>query len=196
MTLDEFAQRVQAISDNRLQRMLDKARVDGPDEALALLEAEYQKRHPASAQVSPWDKDELTSQIRPLDEVLTGAERQGGSEPGFESWRPSGGAESFESATNNPFAIEPEKALHPSMTLLQEPSTSPGEANEPAETADAMEEMAPLPGSRGMALTGSDPYPTAMTVLAPEEKKHHAIVVAIVLLVLAGGLALWRAMVD
>lgn len=67
MTLEEFKQKIEGVSDRRLLRMLERAQADGLQAAIALIEGERVKRAEIATQVAA---AELTSQIRPLEEVL------------------------------------------------------------------------------------------------------------------------------
>jgi hypothetical protein len=73
MTLEEFKQKIETVSDRRLMRMLERAQMQNLREAITLVENERLKRAAAAAVSSASESgsfEELTSQIRPLEEVL------------------------------------------------------------------------------------------------------------------------------
>jgi hypothetical protein len=214
MTLFEFQKKLPTVSDRRLVRMLERARQDGLEPAVDLILAE-QKRRKADGRITvflspemplaevgktadpspsfstqpPFVEEDLSSQIRPLEEVLG---------RNFD-WRPTG----------HPRKAPPEKPVDLSALEMEMNDPQPVYPGEEKTVPDSEpEEMAPL-NPTTQVLQKSPKWQTLereavqrQEPLAPlsdpkgAESKRGWIILAILLLMLAGFLAIWRALVG
>ncbi len=217
MTLDEFQQRIQAVSDRRLQRMLEKARVEGPDEAVLMLEKEQDRRNPPKppnlAQL------DLSSQIRPLEEVLgqsfdfhempakpasfshagreiVGPVKENSGKTEFISWQPV----STEAPSLQILRDVMERPSNEPLTADHLVATSAHPASQVAQVShveEAQELMAPLVLTLPEKAVETQPFePKSLSRPTPGDRGRAFAVIAIILLVVAAGLAVWRALVG
>lgn len=208
MTLDEFQQRIQAVSDRRLQRMLEKARVDGPDEAVALLEKEQDRRNPPKP--ASFAQLDLSSQIRPLEEVLGQSfdfhETPAQPATFAPSDREFAAPTKENSGKTEIISWQPVTTEAPSLQILRdviETRSSESLTSEHfasvfhAQAEETPELMAPLVLTLPETAGEARPFePKSLSRSAPGDRGRAFAVIAIVLLVVAAGLAVWRALVG
>lgn len=195
MTLEEFKQKIEAVSDRRLLRMLERAQTDGLQSAVAIIEAERVKRAEVAAQAL----EELTSQIRPLEEVL-------GHHFGKVEARLELKVEPTSSSLTrvNPADFKTERlAEAPAKTEPSLAATSGSIPRNLGATSSVAtlksqgdaEEMAPLISP--LTLPTQDwSHAGSVKAASPHHPQRGWVIFAIILLMLAGFFAIWRALVG
>jgi hypothetical protein len=211
MTPAEFQNRIQEVSDRRLQRMIDRALAEGPIEALTMLEAEKQRRLPKPPTAThTFGRTDLTSQIRPLEEVLgddfhmdrdSDREDVVGAlamlrnlmpEPEVETWTPGTRHDSI--SGDKTFFLD--ASLDFTADIRLPASQDKGSAPEGARVSlkNTTHGEADLMGKSQVSELAANQEDVFS---APKKSRGRGLaVVAIVLLFVAGCLAIWRALVG
>jgi hypothetical protein len=236
MTLEEFKQKIEAVSDRRLLRMLERAQAQNLREAIVLVENERLKRAAAAAEAAvqaanasksyapvsaapqvdlapthssaseSGSLEELTSQIRPLEEVLGRHFVKGEVPPKSETlaslprdreveemeplilkasdWSQFAAPASPKSSQVQAIAVAASPVLPQAPTSEARPVARPAWVDQ-AFSGPALVEPGP-----------AEPEENDGSEIEPQQMRRGLVIFAIILLLLAGFFAIWRALVG